>query len=173
MQAIPLIAAVGSAVLGAYSASQQASQQKAALKYQAQVDRNNAQIAEWNAQAIARKGERDIIAQQRKNAAIMGSQRAGFASRGIDLSEGSPLNILSDTAYFGDQDVLTIADNTAKDVWAARLDKQNYSNSAQLKQSQARSISPVTAGATSLLTGAGQVASTWYRDKGAISAGFR
>ncbi len=159
-----------SAVMGAYSSMQQSSQSKAAYNYQAAVNRNNAMISEWNAQDAARRGEGDLIAQQRKTAAIMGTQRATLASRGIDLSEGTSLNILSDTAYLGEQDALTVKDNTAKNVWAAKVQANNDLSNAELLKMRADNENPLMAGATSLLTGAGKVASSWYSYAGTAPA---
>lgn len=162
----PLAIAGVSAVMGAVSSANQSAQQKAAYNYQAGVDKNNAMIANWNAEDAARRGESDLVAQQRKTAALMGAQRATFAGRGIDLSDGSALNILSDTAYLGEQDALTVKDNTAKNVWAAKVQASNETANAGLHQMQSDNQNPLMAGATSLLTGAGQVASSWYKYKG-------
>jgi hypothetical protein len=159
----PVALAVVSTAMSAYSAVQQSSQTKAAYNYQAGVDKNNAMIANWNAEDAARRGESDLIAQQRKTAAIMGTQRATLAGRGISLEEGSALNILSDTAYLGEQDALTVKDNTAKNVWAAKVQANNENANAGLHQMQADNQNPLMAGATSLLTGAGKVADSFYK----------
>jgi hypothetical protein len=92
----------------------------------------------------------------------MGTQRATLAGRGISLEEGSALNILSDTAYLGEQDALTVKDNTAKNVWAAKVQANNQTSNAGLHQMQADNQNPLLAGTSSLLTGAGQVAHNWY-----------
>lgn len=158
------LAAVGTAMqaYGAYSTSVA---NKSAYNYQAGVSRNNAMIAEWNAQDAARRGEQDLIEQQRRAAALMGNQRATFAGRGIDLSEGSALNILSDTDYLSKQDELTIKDNTAKKVWQAKVQAYNEGTNAELLQMRSDSENPLFSGAASLLTGAGTVADRWYRYK--------
>ena len=167
MAAVPLIATIGSAAMSAYSAYNQSQQSKAAYNYQAEVGRNNAKIAEWNAQEVTRQGEQELIAHQRKVAALTGTQRAAFGSRGIDLSEGSALNILSDTAYLGEQDAITIKDNTAKKAWQARMQGYNDSTNAELLQSRADGENPLLSGTSSLLTNAGQVANAWYKYKSA------
>lgn len=162
--AAPYISAAG-VVMQAYSAFSQSSDNKAAYNYQAAVNRNNAMISEWNAQDAARRGEQDLIDQRRKTAAIMGTQRATLAGRGIDLSEGSALNILSDTAYLGEQDALTVKDNTAKAVWQAKVQANNDTANAGLLQMRANNENPLLSGASSLLTGAGKVADYWLPKK--------
>lgn len=156
-----VIMGIGTA-MQAYGAMQQSAANKNAYNYQAEVGRNNAKIAEWNAQDVARRGEQELIDHQRKTAALTGNQRATLAGRGLDLSEGSALNILSDTEYLSKQDELTIKDNTAKRVWQARMQGYNEGSNAELLQMRSDAENPLFNGAASLLTGAGQVASHWY-----------
>lgn len=162
MAALPMVLTVAGGVMQAYSAYSASQASKAAYNYQAAVDRNNAMIANWNAQDIARRGEQDLIDQRRRTAALMGTQRATLAGRGIDLSEGSALNILSDTAYLGEQDVLTTKDNTAKNVWGAKVQANNETANAGLLQMRADNENPLLAGAGSLLTSAAKVDPKWY-----------
>jgi len=165
--AAALVSSVGSMAMSAYSAYNQAKQQKAAYNYQAGVNRNNAMIAEWNAQDIARRGETDLINQRQRTAALAGTQRATFAGRGIDMSEGSALNILTDTAYLGEQDAMTVQDNTAKNVWSAKIQAQNEREGAKLNEIAASNQKPGLAAGISLLGSAQQVSSSWYKYKGA------
>lgn len=160
------LAAVGTA-MQAYSAYSTSATNKAAYNYQAAVSRNNAMIAEWNAKDVARRGEQDLIDHQRKTAALMGNQRATFAGRGIDMSEGSALNILSDTEYLSKQDELTLKDNTAKAVWQAKMQAYNEGSNAELLQMRSDAENPLFSGGASLLTGAGTVADRWYKYKAA------
>lgn len=163
----PVALAVAGTAMQAYSAYSTSTSNKAAYNYQAAVNRNNAMIAEWNAQDAARRGEQDLIEHQRKTAALMGNQRATLAGRGIDLSEGSALNILSDTDYLSKQDQLTIKDNTAKNVWQAKVQAYNEGTNAELLQMRSDAENPLFSGAASLLTGAGSVADRWYKYKAA------
>lgn len=167
MSALPVYLAVAGTAMQAYSAARNSASNKAAYNYQAAVSRNNAMIAEWNAQDAARRGEQDLIEQQRRTAALSGNQRATFASRGIDMSEGSALNILSDTEYLSNQDQLTLKDNTAKAVWQAKMQAYNEGTNAELLQMRSDAENPLFSGGASLLTGAGSVADRWYKYKAA------
>lgn len=167
MAALPVVMAIGSAAFTAYSGYQQSAATKNAYEYQSKVSANNSKIAEWNAQDAARRGEQTLIDTQRRTAALMGTQRATLAGRGIDLSEGSALNILSDTAYLGEQDALTVKNNTAKEVWKSKVAANDASANSELLQSRSDSENPLFSGATSLLTGAGKVADSWYKYRAA------
>lgn len=161
----PVALQVVGAAFSAYQAFSNSSADKSAYKYQAAVDRNNAMVAQWQADDAARRGEQELIDAQRRRAAIAGQQRATLAGRGIDMSEGSALNILSDTDYMGQQDELTIKDNTAKQVWAAKVQGTSAQNDARLAEWRANRESPWLSGASTLLTSAPKVADAWYKYK--------
>lgn len=166
MPATALGAQIAGAAFTAYSAFSQSSSSKAAYQYQAAVNENNAKIAEWNAQDAARRGEQDLIDQRRRAAQTMGTQRATLAGRGIDISEGSALNILTDTEYMSQQDSLTVKDNTAKSVWGAKVQANNDRANAGLYQMKADNESPFLSGVGSLLTSAPKVSDAWNTYKG-------
>src|SRR5678815_675005 len=93
LPAIALAATAVSAGISAYGAYQQGQAGEAAGKYQAQVAKNNAIIAEQNAQFELQKGERESEAQNYKTRALLGHQKAGQAASGIDVNTGSPLDV--------------------------------------------------------------------------------
>lgn len=155
---------VGSMAFGAFSAYQQSQAQKASYDYQAQVARNNAITAEWQAQDALKRGEIAEEQQRRRTAMLKGSQTARLAANGLDISEGSALNILSDTDWMGEQDALTVRDNAAREAWGYRQQGQNSMSNANMLKSRADAENQLLAGATSLMTNpaTGAVASKWY-----------
>lgn len=163
---IATIASIAGTGMQAFGAYQTAQSQKSAYAYQARVAQNNATMGEWQAQDAMRRGERAEIDQRRKTAQLKGAQTASLAARGLDIGTGSALNILSDTDYLGEIDALTIRDNGRREAWAYRQGAQNDANSAGVLRATGNAISPLGAGATSLLTSAPQVARHWYDLKG-------
>lgn len=149
--------------LQAYGAMTSSNAQKNAYNYQAQVSANNAKIAEWNAQDALRRGEQAEMDLRRKTAALKGNQRASLAARGLDISEGSALNILTDTDYFGEYDALTIRNNAEKQAWSAKIEGNNATANSELLRMRAAAENPLMEGAGTLLAGAGSVADRWYR----------
>lgn len=147
---------------GAYNKSKS---DKAAYEYQAAVNRNNSTMAEWNARDAITRGQKAEQQQRLKTAALKSTQRASFAARGMALDEGSPLAILDDTAFMGEQDALTLRDNAARDAWGYRVQAGNYASDAGMLSTRADAESPLKAGASSLLSNAGAVASSWYSRK--------
>lgn len=153
---------VAGLVSGALGASRQSEATQQAYNYQAAVNKNNAQVAEWQAQDALQRGTKAEQAQRLKVAQLKSSQRAGFAARGVALDEGSPLAILQDTDMMGEMDALTIRDNAEKEAWGARMQGANYSSDSAMLSARAGAESSTGAAFGSLLTGAGAVAGSWY-----------
>lgn len=153
---------------GAFNAYQQGKTNTASMKYQASVQKNNQTLAEWQAQDAIRRGQESEADTRMRTAQIKGSQRAMLASRGLDLSEGSPLNLLTDTDFMGERDALRVRTNAKTEAWAYREQAKGYGSAADIFNARADSESPWGAAAGTLLTGGGQVADRWYalKEKG-------
>lgn len=160
--------AIAGMVMSAYSASQQASAAKDSANYNAAIQNNNAKIAEYQAKDAVQRGDQATEDHMRKVAQLKGSQKASMAARGLDLSEGTPLNILTDTDVFGEIDANTIKTNAAREAWGYRAQGSNSTAQAGLYKMQADNQNPLMAGAGTLLSGAGSVADRWskYGSKG-------
>jgi hypothetical protein len=164
MAAIPYVLAAVSAY-GAYSQSQ--SRQDMA-EYQSKVAENNAKVAEWQAQDAESRGDRAAQETRRKYAALMGTQRAELASRGLDISDGSANATLQDTAYFAEYDETLTRANAAREAWGYRVRGANFTGDANMLRSQADAENPLlsaglAAGGTLFSGGSGSVAAKWYR----------
>jgi hypothetical protein len=169
--AIPLLMQGAGAGMQAYGAYSNSKATKQAYEQQAQVNRNNAQIAGWQAEDALRRGVRSASTARMRTNQLKGNQRASLAAKGVDLGEGSALQLLSDTDYFGDVDATTITDNAAREAWAIRQQAANFNSEASLLKSRADSENPLMAGGMSLLTSAGKVASNWYTPSSVTRSG--
>lgn len=147
-------------ILGAYKKSKG---DKDAFNYQAQVDRENAQVAEWEAQDAILQGQKAEVKRDLKTGDLIGKQEAGFAARGVAINEGSPLRVLNDTAFMGEQDALTIRNNTAREAWALRNQATFKAAEAGLVQKRANDENPFMNAAGTALTTGGTVADKWYQ----------
>lgn len=157
---------------------QQAQAQADAANYQAQVDRNNAIMAQQNAQDARRRGDQAQEEQQRKTAQIEGRQRAAFAANGIELTSGSPVDVLADTATFGELDRQTIGNNAEREARGYEAQRVNFNSSAGLNKMKADNASAagslgalsslVNGGANvlrggSALSGSSSVSASWFK----------
>lgn len=141
----------------------QAQSQAAQLNYQSQVARNNQIIANQNAADIEARGKVSETLQRRQTAQLLGRQRTALAANGVVIDEGSALDITSDTERQGEFDALVVRQNTQRDARATRIQGGNFGSQADLAQTGAENISAgVPLGtASTLLTGASNVASKW------------
>lgn len=155
------------AMTKAYGTYSRADAESMAMAYQAQTQRNNQQYAEYQAQGALRKGASDEQALRLRVANLKGAQRARLAANGVDLSEGSALNILTDTDFMGNLDALRIRDNAALEAWAYREQGKGYAANAEILKGKSDSISPMLETVGSLLTDAEQVSSFWKTLAGA------
>lgn len=162
-----LVAAGAGAATSAYGSIQQGRAQSAQADYQSAVGRNNAIIAEQQARDAEERGAAAETAQRRQTAQLAGHQRAAMAANGVDLSSGSPLDILGDTAQFGELDALTVRSNAAREAYGFRNQGAQFTadaGAAKLAGKNAKSASYISAGST-ILTSAGQMAGNWSRYK--------
>lgn len=151
------LAAQGSGVLtsaiGAYASAQ-------SNRAQASIADTNARLSELGAQAALLQGQQREMSSRLATANLKGTQRAGFAANGVDLGEGSAARTLTSTDVLGEVDANTIHANAVRAAFGYRTQALNYSNDAMQRRAGPGGLQ---AGATRLLSGAGQVASSWYQ----------
>lgn len=143
---------------------QQADAAKKSAEYTAAVNRNNAQIAEWNAQDAEARGAIAERKQALETTQLMARQRAGLAANGVVIDSGSALDITSDTAAFGRLDALTVRSNAQREALGFRTQGMNYNAEADLAsyRGKAAGAAARTQMLGTALGGASQVATKWY-----------
>lgn len=163
--AIGIIASVASAAVGAVGAVQQANAAAASAKYNAQVNQNNAILADRAAEDARKRGEVEAQEHNRRVSALRGKQTAAMAANGLDVSSGSPLAILGDTAMMGALDTQTIRNNAEREGLGYEAQGMNFRAESQLNRMQAKSAKQagMIGAAGSVVSGFGQVADKWYK----------
>jgi len=125
------------------------------IEWQAQTIERNIQSIEWQAQTIERQAEvagwqaddaimRGRESEQRlrfKTATLKGGQRARLAASGVDVSEGSALNILTETDMMGEIDAQTIRLDAAREAWGYKNQRLSYLDQAWATREQKRNVS--------------------------------
>lgn len=116
--------AVSAAIMGGMmlgGAYLQAESQKNEAKYQEKMFELNARMANQQAEDAIKRGDKEAQAHKQKVKGLIGSQRAAMAAQGLDLSDGSALEIQQDTAELGAQDALNIKNNAWREAWGYRV----------------------------------------------------
>jgi len=133
--------------------------------YQSQIARQNQQHLEWLAADARRRGQVKEEGRRRLTEQKIGKQTAALAAQGTDL-EGSPTDILGDTAAAGEMDALTARAAAAREAYEYQVTGVRYNNSGVLETNRAlnSNYQPNYLGAgASLLSGASALADRWRR----------
>lgn len=164
---VAAVAGVASGVVGGISSYQQGKATQAQYNYQAEVNRRNAQKAQANADTKRQEGIEESRLQRLKTLQTVGSQQAAMAANGFDVSSGTNLDIVEDTAAMGELDALTTRYNYETEALAYESQADNYNNQANLDVFAGQNAykSGVTGAISSGINGLGSaasVASKWY-----------
>lgn len=130
--------AIGGAILGGIGQVASANAQSNAAKYNAEVQRNNAMLAERQAKAVLEAGSREEQKQKAMTQQLIAKQQAAQAANGVDTTFGSPLDIMVDAAKLGAVDAATIKANTYKNYDDVRNQAVSYRNQASLYDMEAK-----------------------------------
>ncbi|SAL47488.1 hypothetical protein AWB74_02137 [Caballeronia arvi] len=148
-----------------FSALSSAGAQRTADNAQADAMATNALIAERAAASAVTSGEAQASDVAIKGAQTIATQRAALAANGVDINSGTAANLQKSTKWVTDQNIDTITANAARAAMGYTTQSENYANNSGVYRAAANSVSPTTAGATSLLTSATSIASDWYRNQ--------
>lgn len=131
------LSAVGQISSG-YQAAAQAQAEGQTRAYQAQVARNNAIIAEQQAQRTERAAAAAATAESMKLAARMGRIKAAQAASGVDVNTGTAVDVQAGSRLVGKLDVDTLFSNKMLDAYGYRVRGSNYEAEAGLEDYRSR-----------------------------------
>lgn len=127
------------------------------LKYRSEIAANNATLANMEAAQRRSQGNIDYTRYRLFVARQLSRQKTAFTASGVDISGGTPAEVISDTAAIGETEALTIRHNSLMDVWQLRNQATGFEAESSLlaeRAKQARRQAPLAAFGT-LLGGAG------------------
>ncbi len=145
------VASVAGTAVGVMGQIQSANAAAAASEYQAKQSRILAEDA-------INRGAVEEQAQRRKTAALASRQQAVLAASGLDITSGSPLAVLADTAQLGELDAQTVRANAGRE--AAQLRSQ--ADLFDMQGANQKSAGVLGAMGTAL-GGVQSLADRWYR----------
>lgn len=97
-----------------------AASQISAGNYADDISKRNQVALNQQAESVIEAGKVEEGRSRIQTADIKGKQKTGFAASGVDVGSGSPVDILSDTAAFGELDALTIRQGAEADAESLR-----------------------------------------------------
>ena len=159
-----LIATIASTAIGAVGAIGQGQAAAAQANYQAQVARNNAIIANQNANYAISAGEAkaaDVGPQERARA---GAVRAALAASGLDVNSGSAEQVQEGTQRIGQTNIERERQQAALRAYGYRSQATNFSAEAGLDTLAAKNASEggfLKAGGLLFSGASGLIGSKW------------
>lgn len=137
--------------------------EKDAFNAQRNIARDNAAVAERNAELASQAGEADASNLGLKNRAQLGAIKAGQAAGGLDVNSGSNLAVRKSQEALGLFDTMSARSNAAREAFGYKVKATQFNNEAKIAEANASNAMTKTGWKTtqSLLSGA----------KGAYSAG--
>lgn len=127
-----LVAGMAGGVVGGVSSYQQGKAQQAQYNYQAKVNEENARIAQENANVQRQQGIEEARLQRIKAASTIGSQKAAMAANGVDVTQGTAVDVIADTAAIGELDALQTQYNYEAKARSYEAQANNFQNQANL-----------------------------------------
>lgn len=151
------------AVISAASAMQASKARKSQAKFQAQVAQNNVIIADRKAVDAVKRGEVEARKHAAKVEQFQATQTVSLASQGVDITTGTSVDLLADTAELGAIDEQVIRHNSAREAYEHRVNAQTAQNQSTLFQAKAGAESPLLAGTSALASSLASSASPeWF-----------
>jgi hypothetical protein len=162
----------GAAIYEGISANQSAQQQAEAIarqnQFQKELTEFNKDFAKSQASDAIKRGEEAVQVVKQRAKSIVGSQRAGLAAQGVDISSGAALKIQTDTQILSAVDAVKIRNNAWREAYGYKVQALEYSMRSIAAQDAANNQinSTLAAGGIQAISGVAQgvsgVASSAY-----------
>jgi hypothetical protein len=130
--AVKAIADVGTSVASASATRSSGDFAKA-------VADSNARLADIAGADAIRRGETAAYRTRLRGTAVIGAQRAAYASQNVDVNKGSAAKAQEDTASLSALDALTIRNNAAREALGYQIQGLDYSMRGEFADLTARS----------------------------------
>lgn len=121
---------------------------KASARYQKFIADQNVKYGKMAEEDAIRRGDLDAAKIHKDKKRVIGSQRAAFAAQGIDVGEGSALDVQEDTDLIGTLDMIKTKNNAYREAFGYKIQSSQDTLSGKLAKIQGD-----TSARSSLVTG--------------------
>lgn len=129
---VGIASALASTAIGVTSSIVQSNNTQAMYDYQAKVAQENAKIAEQNAASERQSGLEEARLKRIQTLQAIGSQQTGMAANNVDITQGTALDTIEDTAQYGELDALMLQYNAERNAINYEMQAGNLNNQANL-----------------------------------------
>jgi hypothetical protein len=167
-------ASAGGSLIGGMGQSKQYQAQADEARYRAQVAENNRIVAEQNARYAVQAGRTNAFAQDLQTRAALGTATAAQGASGLDVGQGSPVEVRSSIQQLGRLKTLEEIQKADLEAYGYRQKASDFGAEAGLQQYKASSAERAksTVPLTTLATVGAGVADKWrkWQDGGSGSS---
>lgn len=116
----------------------------------------NAQAYRLRALDARTRGVEDVNRLRLQARALMGEQKAAFASQNVSVNRGVATDVAGDTAYLTELDAITLLNNAAREAWSFQQEANitQYEGASQAQASTQQGIGSLIGGLGSYFGGA-------------------
>lgn len=129
---------IASTVMGVGGAIQQGKAQAQAYTYSAEVNQQNAILADRRARDAIERGQMEEERKLREGTMLRKEQTARLAAANIDAGYGSPLDIITSSAMAAELDAAIIRSNAEREAEDYQTQALNYRNQSKQDRRSAR-----------------------------------
>ena len=129
---VSAVVAAASTATSMVVANKQSKAQQAVYDYQAKVAEQNRKIAQQNAEDERQQGIEESRLERYKTLQKVGAQQAAMAANGIDITQGTALDVIDDTATIGELDALQTSYNYERRALAYEQEAGNFANQSNI-----------------------------------------
>jgi hypothetical protein len=117
---------LGALALGAIGTGVKAFGEYQSGQSQQQAAESNARLAEAAAGDALSRGEEQAVRIRGQTDRLIGQQRAAYGANGVDLSQGSPLDVMLGSRRVSEEDIRTTRMNATREAWGLRTQAQAF-----------------------------------------------
>ena len=138
-----IVGTIVSTTMSVVSNIKQSKATQAQYNYQAEVEKQNAKIANENAAQERQSGLEEARLQRMKTLQAIGSQQVAMGANNIDVTQGTALDTIEDTAQMGELDALMVQYNSERTAQNYEQTANNYLNQSNLDKMAAQNVKSV------------------------------
>lgn len=114
-----------------FGALAKSSAEGAAADHNARVALGNADMADMAADDAYLRGAREGSQLRRQATRLKASQASAYAASGVDVTAGTPADVLHSTDLLSEMDAETLEANAAREAWGFHVKAKQFRNQAR------------------------------------------
>jgi hypothetical protein len=157
----------GNAVGGFLEQRRQASAFEAQGIYEDRMYEHNAHIADLQFEDALQRGRMAANRARSQGRTLIGAQRAAAAEAGIDVADGTAVELIEESELFSELDAVRLSNDATREAWGFQVQARDYRRQGVLSRTAGQNAARGARAASysTLLTGGGQIFDIYDRNR--------